>query len=555
MRSRPRHLTALMAAAATAAVPLLSGAATRVEGPPQLGDLLYTPPASEQAYEHLLTLVRRGAYRDAAGILGMVRTPHAVWYGDDPPEIVERQVRMTTSLAARQGTVPVLTLYNVPGRDCGSYSRGGAGNTGEYQAWVDAVARGIGDRAAMVILEPDSLALLPKDCPSGDEEERAGLDAYVVSEAEDRSLEAAVDAVVDAEVATEAAADVERDAADAAEVAAAAPYDAEAAVPQGTGGGAGAVGAAAPEASAPASLAPDAAVSDPPSDGPAPEAADRARKAARAKKWERAKKSRTAARYAEINHAVDALAALPRTRVYLDAGHSAWHPVPKIASRLISAGVKRATGFFINVSAYQTDSANAWYGKLISSCLAYAAKDGNPADCPTQDWPRNRAQKWLDTHVGAVDPARMKHFVTDTSRNGRGPWAPADAYRDAQDWCNPPGRGLGAQPTTRTGDPLHDAKLWVKTPGESDGLCLRGTHGPQDPERIMVDPKAGKWFPTQALELVRLAAPGSLPDWVRIADAYGRGLLPATPLEPAGGRTYDEDEDGYPNRPRPWAEP
>ena len=36
---------------------------------------------------------------------------------------------------------------------------------------------------------------------------------------------------------------------------------------------------------------------------------------------------------------------------------------------------------------------------------------------------------------------------------------------DPQDWCNPPGRGLGARPTTRTGNQLVDAFLWVKRPG------------------------------------------------------------------------------------------
>ncbi|MFI8003174.1 glycoside hydrolase family 6 protein [Streptomyces sp. NPDC086010] len=164
-------------------------------------------------------------------------------------------------------------------------------------------------------------------------------------------------------------------------------------------------------------------------------------------------------------------------------------------------------GFFTNASNHQTEEANSWYGTLVSSCLAYVEKGGAGADCPDQWWPRADARAWLDAHVDA-DPARMKHFVTDSSRNGRGPWtAPAGKYTDPQEWCNPPGRGLGARPTTRTGDPLHDARLWIKIPGESDGLCLRGTKGPQDPERRTTDPAAGTWFPEQALELVRFAQP------------------------------------------------
>ncbi|MGW5026607.1 glycoside hydrolase family 6 protein, partial [Streptomyces albidoflavus] len=45
-------------------------------------------------------------------------------------------------------------------------------------------------------------------------------------------------------------------------------------------------------------------------------------------------------------------------------------------------------------------------------------------------------------------------------------------------------------PTTRTGDPLLDAYLWIKRPGESDGSCRGG-------------PSAGTWWPEYALGLAR----------------------------------------------------
>ncbi|WP_442538328.1 glycoside hydrolase family 6 protein, partial [Streptomyces pseudogriseolus] len=57
-------------------------------------------------------------------------------------------------------------------------------------------------------------------------------------------------------------------------------------------------------------------------------------------------------------------------------------------------------------------------------------------------------------------------------------------------WCNPPGRALGETPTTRTADPLVDAYLWIKRPGESDGECKGG-------------PKAGEWWEDYALDLAR----------------------------------------------------
>jgi len=75
--------------------------------------------------------------------------------------------------------------------------------------------------------------------------------------------------------------------------------------------------------------------------------------------------------------------------------------------------------------------------------------------------------------------------VIDTSRNGRGPTA------DNQ-WCNPPGRGLGKKPTTSTGVTNVDAYLWIKRAGESDGNCNGG-------------PAAGQWFESYAQMLIQNA--------------------------------------------------
>ena len=106
------------------------------------------------------------------------------------------------------------------------------------------------------------------------------------------------------------------------------------------------------------------------------------------------------------------------------------------------------------------------------------------------------------TMLGGAEPTAR--YVIDTSRNAQGPWRPR-AYPDPQDWCNPPGRGLGLRPTLDTAQPLVDAYLWVKIPGESDGECTRGL-GPAgetvDPEWGRIDPAAGDWFPEMALDLV-----------------------------------------------------
>jgi hypothetical protein len=56
--------------------------------------------------------------------------------------------------------------------------------------------------------------------------------------------------------------------------------------------------------------------------------------------------------------------------------------------------------------------------------------------------------------------------------------------------------------------PLADAFLWIKVPGESDGHCNRdGNPAGIDTEWGIVDPPAGRWFPQQALQLAQLANP------------------------------------------------
>lgn len=397
-RARTRTLTVAAACAAVAAATATVPAHATVPGhhrpAPAAPTALYTPPANPAANTQILDLLKSGQFKDALGVLAMTRTPQAVWLdGGGTPAETQASVHKTVTDAARAHRLPVLSLYNIPGRDCSQYSAGGAANTADYEAWIDAVKAGIGALPADIVLEPDSLALLPADCGADD-----------------------------------------------------------------------------------------------------------------------AQGSKTAERYTEIHYAVDALQSTAHgVKVYIDAGHSGWHSVNDIVPRLISGGVADASGFFLNISNYRSDTELAWYGKLISSCLSYVQTGGDAAACPNQWWDTNDAQSWLDANVHAA-PSAMKHFVTDTSRNGQGPWTPpAGVYSDAQDWCNPPGRGTGAHPTLNTGDPLQDAELWVKIPGESDGQCTRGTAGPDDPERGYPDPAAGAWFPQQALELERNANPPLLP--------------------------------------------
>ncbi|MFL0410239.1 glycoside hydrolase family 6 protein [Microbacterium paludicola] len=352
----------------------------------------------------------------------LAQFPTATWFTAGTPITVKQDVKQAVVRAHAADEVPVLVAYNVPFRDCAQYSSGGATTLAEYTAWIDGFAKGIGNKEAVVILEPDGLGIIPH--------------------------------YTSVEGAQEWCQPAEADAATAA-----------------------------------------------------------------------------SERFAMLNHAVDTLAALPNTAVYLDGTHSGWLNVGDISDRLIKAGVEKADGFFLNASNYHFTANLTAYGHWISSCIALVTElDGAFADCGSQYWNGGPANNWsgvamdsygewsagnpdpaLDTsgvdsryasQLGDVEPTT--HFVLDTSRNGQGPWEVATDY---EDWCNPLDRGLGLRPTTDTGDELIDAYLWIKVPGESDGECLRGTAGPEDPARGVVDPRAGGWFPDMARELIENAVP------------------------------------------------
>ncbi|MGW5970316.1 glycoside hydrolase family 6 protein [Streptomyces sp. NPDC055186] len=280
------------------------------------------------AAQQMADLEQDGKKAEAEQVRKIAEQPTAEWIS---PENPEEQTRGFTEAADRAGRTALLVLYNIPHRDCGQYSQGGAADGDAYRSFVDGVAKGIGDRAATVILEPDAVLHLVDGCtPEQYHEER----------------------------------------------------------------------------------------------------------------------------YDVLNDAVDKLKGLKNTTVYLDAGNAGWGSPDQIHEPLKRAGIDRADGFSVNVSNFYSTEDSIAYGKKLS------AKVGD------------------------------KPFVIDTSRNGNGPYTQGDA---AERWCNPPGRALGETPTTETADPLVDAYLWVKRPGESDGECKGG-------------PKAGEWWEDYAVKLAEAGA-------------------------------------------------
>ncbi|MFF3906813.1 glycoside hydrolase family 6 protein [Streptomyces sp. NPDC001848] len=415
-RSSRRSAAAVIAAlTACAALTATQAQATPAQDVITPATKFYVDPHSKAAKQALVDF-RNGDIENAANMAELASWPQAEWFTDGTPDEVRVKVNRLVRRARAIDRTPVLVAYDIPGRDCSQYSSGGAASSAAYRKWIDAFAAGIGDDKAVVVVEPDGLANLPKDCgPTTD--------------------------------------------------------------PTG---------------------------------------------------------ELTAARIADIAYAVKTLKARPRTAVYLDAGNVQWRAVGDIAQRLLDAGLRYGDGFALNVSNNHPTDHNARYGTWIAKCMWFATNgpeqarghtdwcasqyyssaapnDGapgnavSPSDPSTWRW----TDAWFDQNVGTPPAGELRHFVIDTSRNGRGAWTPAPGKYsgDPESWCNAPGRGLGPRPTADTGVPLVDAYLWIKTPGESDGSCTRNTGGTIDPEYGIVDPPAGAWWPDQAHALARNAVP------------------------------------------------
>lgn len=115
---------------------------------------------------------------DAALMQKIASQSVAIWLGDWQASIGADTKQWLSQMKA-QGALPVFVLYNIPVRDCGSYSAGGASSGTSYQGWINAIQAATSGSKAVFILEPDALA--GWDCLSAAQRnERAGLLRYAI---------------------------------------------------------------------------------------------------------------------------------------------------------------------------------------------------------------------------------------------------------------------------------------------------------------------------------------------------------------------------------------
>jgi endoglucanase len=124
----------------------------------------FVPQPASGSIQQAVGLFEKFQLKNALLIAAMEATPQAVWLTGNTPAQTASTVTNTLREANFQRAIPLFVLYNIPGRDCGSYSAGGAENTTDYEAWIDAIADAIGNQKVVITLEPDAIADLPSDC-------------------------------------------------------------------------------------------------------------------------------------------------------------------------------------------------------------------------------------------------------------------------------------------------------------------------------------------------------------------------------------------------------
>ncbi len=135
-----------------------------------------------------------------------------------------------------------------------------------------------------------------------------------------------------------------------------------------------------------------------------------------------------------LRYEIDMISALPHSVVYVEGGYSDANTVKYTAKVLNAIGVRWIRGFYTN------DTHLNWTINEVR-------------------WATKVSKR---THG--------VHFIVNTAQNGRGPKLnPHPSKQGIEDLCNPPGRGLGPLPTTKTGFALADAWLWTSPPGNSSG--------------------------------------------------------------------------------------
>ncbi len=120
---------------------------------------LYLEPNTDAA-KSAARLRSEGSVASASLIDQIATQPTAIWLGDWYTTALLRSViKRNVDASKAQGTTLVFVTYAIPNRDCGGYSAGGHTNA-EYLDWNREIAADLQGTSAVILVEPDSLAML-----------------------------------------------------------------------------------------------------------------------------------------------------------------------------------------------------------------------------------------------------------------------------------------------------------------------------------------------------------------------------------------------------------
>jgi endoglucanase len=167
-----RWIAPFLTIAAIAGVGLVANPEVRLadEVNPLAGAPFYVNPTSAAMR------AAQGATPPSPQLAAIANTPQAYWI---VPGSSAATVAGYVAAAQAAGAIPVLSIYGIPHRDCGSFAAGGMASADAYRSWIDGIAADLGGSRAAIIVEPDALAMA--DCLSADQrQERFDLIRYAV---------------------------------------------------------------------------------------------------------------------------------------------------------------------------------------------------------------------------------------------------------------------------------------------------------------------------------------------------------------------------------------
>ncbi len=140
---------------------------------------LYVDPNSHAAAQAVTWQTSNSA--GAVIMQKLAAVPMAAWAANIANADIQSAASNYVGQAAAAGKLPVVVAYNIPGRDCGNYSAGGASSVADYQQWLQNFANGIGTRPAIVIIEPDALSQLHVCLTTAQQTDRVNMLSYAVT--------------------------------------------------------------------------------------------------------------------------------------------------------------------------------------------------------------------------------------------------------------------------------------------------------------------------------------------------------------------------------------